>query len=214
MSAAYKPTAAASDDDHLVACEHCDALYRRLPLPPKAVARCLRCDGVLYRNRPLDLDLQLALAVAGLIVLVIANAYPIVEIELQGTRNEAGLWGAILASYDSGVGFVAVVAAATLFFFPLLQLMLLLWVLLPLRNGQRPPGFVWSMHALRLMRPWSMVEVFMLGVLVSVVKLAGMAAIVPGIGLWGFAVLTLILTALSNFDLDDLWDQVPPEPAP
>lgn len=164
---------------------------------------------VLYRNRGFDLDLQLALALAGLIVLAIANAYPIVAIELQGTRNEARLWGAILASYDSGVGLVAIVAAATLFFFPLFQLLLLLWVLTPLRNGRVPRGFVSAMHALRRMRPWSMIEVFMLGVLVSVVKLAGMATIAPGVGFWAFAVLTLILTALSNFDLDDLWDCLP-----
>lgn len=193
----------------VAACECCDALYQRMPLPHKGVALCQRCGAVLYRNRPADLDLQLALTLAGLIVLVLANAYPIVEIELQGTRNEAGLWGAILAAYDSGVGLVAVVSAATLFFFPLLQLVVLLWVLLPLRNGHEPPGFLWAMHALRLMRPWSMVEVFMLGVLVSVVKLASMAVIAPGIGLWSFAVLTVIITALSTFDLDDLWDRLP-----
>ncbi len=212
MSAA-SPRPAPESTGPLVACEHCDALYQRAELPHDSVADCPRCGATLYRGRQLDLDLQLALAIAGLIVLVIANAYPIVGIELQGSYNEAGLWGAILASYDSGVGFVAVVAAATLFFFPLLQLMLLLWVLMPLRAGQVAPGFVWAMHALRHMRPWSMVEVFMLGVLVSVVKLAGTSEVVPGVGLWGFAVLSLILTALSSFDLHEIWDRLP-EPRP
>ncbi len=190
----------------LVICEYCDAVHARQPLPKGATARCLRCDAVLYADRPLNLDGMLALALAGLVVFAIANAYPIVEMELQRTRNSIGLWGAIVAAYDSGISFVAIVAATSLFFFPLLQMLTMLWLLIPLRAGYRPPGFARAMHALRYMRPWGMVEVFMLGVLVSVVKLASLAEVAPGPGLWAFAVLTLLMTALSSVDPEALWD--------
>jgi len=63
-----------------------------------------------------------------------------------------------------------------------------------------------SMHVLRAMQPWSMVEVFVLGVLVAVVKLAGMAEVTPQLGMWGFALLTVLLTLLNSFDLHQLWD--------
>lgn len=192
----------------LVLCEYCDAVHERRALPAGVSARCQRCDAELYRNRPLKLDAMLALTLAGLVVFWIANAFPIVEMELQRTRNQIGLWGAILAAYDSGIGVVAVVAAATLFFLPLLQLLTLLWVLIPLRSGRRPPGLIAAMHALRHMRPWSMIEVFMLGVLVSVVKLASLAEIAAGAGLWAFAALTLLIAALSSFDTDALWDRI------
>lgn len=192
----------------LIVCEYCDAIHERHPLAPGVSARCRRCDAELYRNRPLNLDVLLALTLGGLLVFWIANAYPIVEMELQRSRNQIGLWGAVVAAYDSGIGLVAVVAAATLFLFPLLQLLLLLWVLVPLRSGRRPRGLVAAMHALRHMKPWGMIEVFMLGVLVSVVKLASLAEITPGPGLWAFAVLTLLIAALSSFDADALWDRV------
>lgn len=187
-------------------CEVCDAVHRRRVLTPGDIARCTRCDAELYRNRRLDLDLMLALTVTALITLFIANAYPIVTVEVQGSTTQATLWGAILATYDTGVGFVALLAALTVFFFPLAQLSLYLHVLVPLRWGYPVPGFKGAMHALRAMQPWSMVEVFMLGVLVSVVKLAGLASVSPGIGLWGFGVLTVLLTALNTFDLHDVWD--------
>jgi paraquat-inducible protein A len=190
----------------IVICEHCDAVYRRRPLARGELARCGRCDAPLYRNRPIDLDVMLALATAALIVLIIANVYPIMTLQVSNTTREATLWGAILATYDTGVGFVALLAALTVFFFPLLQILLYLHVLLPMRWGMRGAGFKWSMHALRAMQPWSMVEVFVLGVLVAVVKLASMAEVTPQLGMWGFAILTVLLTLLNSHDLHQLWD--------
>lgn len=187
-------------------CEHCDAVHERRPLAAGEIARCLRCGAELYRNRRFDLDSMLAITFASLILFVVANLNPVLVMELGGSRTDATLWDAILASYDAGVGPVAVVAAACLFFLPLSQMMLFAYVLLPLRAGWVPQGFVHAMHAIRHMRPWSMVEVFMVGVLVSAVKLAADAEITPGIGLWGFALLTVLMTLLSTFDLHELWD--------
>ncbi|HEY0975058.1 MAG TPA: paraquat-inducible protein A [Solimonas sp.] len=191
--------------DTLVICQYCDAVHERRPLPTGAVARCCRCDGELYCDKPLNLDALLALTLTAALAFVLANSYPIVEMELQRSRNTISLWGAVVAAYDSGIGLVAVLAAATLFFFPMLQIMALLWVLVPLRVGRRPPAFAMVMHALRHMRPWGMIEVFMLGVLVSVVKLVGLAQIAPDVGLWAFAALTLLMTALVSVDAQALW---------
>lgn len=192
--------------ERLVICEHCDAVYRRQALPGGAVACCRRCGAELYRNRRYDLDTMLAITLAALILFVIANLHPVVRMELGGSVSEATLWDAILASSDAGVGPVAVVAAACIFFLPLSQMLLFAYVLLPLRTGAVPRHFVTAMHAIRHMRPWSMVEVFMVGVLVSAVKLAADAEIAAGIGLWGFALLTVLLTMLSTFNLHELWD--------
>lgn len=190
----------------LCVCEHCEAVYRRRRLARGERARCLRCGAELYRNPRYDLDQMLALTLAALVVFVIANAYPIVRVEVQGISAESTLWGTIVAVWDSGVGAVAALAAATVFFFPLVQIVLLLHVLPPLRRGLVPRYFRDAMHALRLAQPWSMVEVFLLGTLVSVVKLAGLAQVIPGVGLWAFGVLTMLLTMLSSFDLQELWD--------
>ncbi|TJY61910.1 paraquat-inducible protein A [Sinimarinibacterium sp. CAU 1509] len=190
----------------LVICEHCDSVYQRSPLPAGAVARCLQCGAELYRNRRVDLDTMLALTVTSMIVMAIANAYPVVWMDLGGQSRSVTLWGAVLSSYDAGVGLVAVVSAACIFLMPLLQIAVLIYVLVPLRAGRVPQYFASAMHALRRMQPWSMVEVFLLGILVSAVKLAADAAISPGIGLWGFALLTYLLTLITSYDLHELWD--------
>lgn len=187
-------------------CEHCDAVYRRRPLARGEAAHCLRCGATMYRHPGLELDAMLALVITGLILFVIANAYPIVSLEFGQATAESTLWGAVLDTYDSGVGAIAALAAATVFFFPLTQLLLFAWVLVPLHRGQRPVGFVPAMRLLRLVQPWSMVEVFLLGALVAVVKLAGVAQVIVGAGLYAFGALTLLLAALTAFDLHDLWD--------
>ncbi|MDR3418895.1 MAG: PqiA/YebS family transporter subunit [Nevskia sp.] len=190
---------------HLIICEFCDSVYRRAPLQERAVARCSRCSVVLHHASRADLDAMLALALAALIVLAVANAYPLMTLSVGSKHSEATLWRMIVDTYDSNVAPIAVVAALTVFFFPLLQACLYAYVLLPLRRGRVPAAFVGVMHALRQMQPWTMVEVFMLGLLVAVVKLGDMATAVPGIGLWGFAVLTFLLTVLNSADLEELW---------
>ncbi len=190
----------------IVICQHCDAAYQRRRLHHGEVAYCERCGSRLYSRGRLDVDAMLALTVAALAVLIVANAYPIVSMDLSGSQREVTLLGAVLVSYDTGVGFIAVLSALTVFLFPLIQLLLLLHLLLPVRLNHPVAGFVPVMHVLRAMQPWSMVEVFMLGVLVSVVKLTSLSTISPGIGMWGFALLTVLLTLLNHFDLDQLWD--------
>jgi paraquat-inducible protein A len=80
------------------------------------------------------------------------------------------------------------------------------WLLLPLRLGRVPPRFALVFRVLQAVRPWGMVEVFMLGVLVSMVKLANLAALVPGIALWSFgALMVLMAAAAAVFDPRELW---------
>ncbi|HVT37085.1 MAG TPA: paraquat-inducible protein A [Nevskiaceae bacterium] len=193
----------------LIVCEHCDAVYRRRELPDGATARCLRCDASIDHRGRRDLSTLVALALASLVTFCIANAYPIVAIEMEGSgdHSQTTLWGAVVATWRSGVGPLAVLAWACAFFLPLAEILANLYVAVPLSLGRVPRGFNAAMHTLRLLRPWSMMEVFMLGSFVAVVKLGSYAAVVVGIGLYAFAALTLLLTLLGSYELRDLWAQ-------
>ncbi|MEO8553751.1 MAG: paraquat-inducible protein A, partial [Kofleriaceae bacterium] len=122
-----------------------------------------------------------------------------------GFQTQATLWRAIVASYDQDLPAVAVAVAATLIIAPLFEIGLLLWVLVPLCLDTRPLGFTALMRITHALRPWRMVEVFLLGVLVAVVKLGNLAEAVPGWGLFGIAVMTLALASLASFDRGALW---------
>lgn len=216
QGAALKRQAGSRLDDHqavlvdgqpLVVCEHCDAVYRRKPLQGIGrAARCLRCGAVLYRSRLGGVDAMLALSLAGLIVFIVANSFPILAINLSGQRSQTTMLGAVQATVAAGVSPVGLIAALTVFVFPLMQFLMYLYVLIPLRLGSVPHGFVPVMRLLGWVRPWSMVEVFLLGILVALVKLLEIATIYPKIGIWAFAILTILVTALTSFDLEVIWD--------
>jgi paraquat-inducible protein A len=201
-------------------CDGCDAVYRHATLRPREVARCQRCGTELARNAGEQKRRILPLTVASLILFAIANLFPIVEIELQGRRSQTTLFGAVVALTGEGMSPVALLVLATTLLFPLMQLLILFYLLVPLTRGARPPGFA-LLGVLQSLRPWGMIEVFLLGVLVAIVKLSGMATVVAGPALWAFVGLTVLLTSVVSFDPRAFWEmaftnpstELPSEPA-
>ncbi|RXZ33386.1 paraquat-inducible protein A [Oxalobacteraceae bacterium CAVE-383] len=189
----------------LIACHECDAVYQRLRLKQQEIAHCERCGAELERNVERQLATMVPLAVACLIVFIIANTFPIVQIEMQGIRSSTTLLGAVIALTREGMAPVAVLVLATTMLFPLLQLLILLYLLLPLPRRGVPAGFNQLARLLLMLRPWGMVEVFLLGVLVALIKLSSLAEVIPGVALWAFAVLTVLLVLVVTFSPRYLW---------
>ncbi len=181
--------------ESLIACHECDLLYRRRPLPPDGAARCVRCGAVLYRRKQNSLDRVLALTVAGLILFVIANMYPFLTFRLEAQVQETNLITGVKELYQQGMWIVAGVVLLTTIVMPLLELTGMLFVLVPLKLRRRPWKIALLFRAVRSLRPWGMMEVFMIGILVAVVKLVKMASIIPGTALYAFLALIFILAA-------------------
>lgn len=196
--------------ESLIVCEHCDAVYckpQQLPCTGVLI-RCTRCGATIEREQRLRPNAMLALALAALVVFTIANFYPIVDVELYGTHNVSTLWGVIVAAWNQDIGALAVLAALTAFFFPLVELLAATYVLWSLARGRYPRGFGDAMRLLRIARDWSMTEVFMLSAVVAFVKLDGIGGltVIPETGLWAFAALTFLITLVVSFDHPRLWD--------
>jgi len=189
-----------------IVCESCDAVCQRTPLRPRQVSHCPVCGAELERHPGAQRRRILPLTVASLVTFAIANATPIVEIEIKGMRSQTTLTGAVVALAGEGRSLVALLVAATTLLFPLLQLLILAWLLVPLRQRRQPAGFAPLVRLLQSLRPWGMVEVFLLGVLVALIKLSGMATVLPGPALWAFGVLTVLLTSVLSFDPRGFWD--------
>jgi paraquat-inducible protein A len=190
----------------LIACHECDVLQRRVALPPGGAARCRRCGALLYKRARGGLDESVAWAIAAAALLVIANAFPIVSLEVQGLETQATLLGAARALHDQGMTAVAALVLATLVVAPVLGLGALLYLLTPLHFGRVAPGFAPLFRLMQAAGPWQMFEVFMLGILVSVVKLSHLASVVPGIGLWAFlALMFASVAATSSYDPQSVW---------
>lgn len=191
-------------------------MYGRYALALDDVAHCARCDAVLYRASRLDLDRWLALTATAAIAFAIANVCPVVRISLQGLHNEATLWQSAAALAHGPAAPIALPAALAIIVVPFLQIALLAWILVHARVGRRAPGFARAMRMLVALRPWSMVEVGLLGILVAVIKLAGFVEVAPGAGLWAMAGLMVSLTLIANRDIHWLWEmteRAPPSQA-
>lgn len=191
-------------------CEQCDTVHRKRILARGEVIRCVRCGAELARYHAIDAGGMLALVLTALIVFLIANVWPVVTLGLGTQRSSATLWGTILTMWGQEAQVVAVVAAATLFFFPLNKMLMLGWVLWFARDGRRAPGFSFIMRTLYYLQPWTMTEVFVLGALVSIVKARAYFAVQADPGIWAYGALTLLITVFSGIDLRRLWDDTGP----
>ncbi|WP_295384231.1 paraquat-inducible protein A [uncultured Thiodictyon sp.] len=199
--------------DPLTQCPDCGLLQRNPELPPGGASACVRCARVLHRHRPDSLNRTLALTVAALTLFVIANTWPFLSFAMQEQETQTTLVSGILNLYEQGKWEIAVVVAFTSVLAPGLQLALLLVVLIPLSRGRMPSWLPTLFRHVRTLAPWGMTDVFMLGVLVSVVKLSEMATIVPGVSLFAFAALILVLAAAqAALDPDLVWSRVPLPP--
>jgi paraquat-inducible protein A len=190
----------------VLACHECDLLQREVRLAPGGVARCRRCGAQLYRNRPHGLDRALAYILGAFILFLIANSFPMVGLSIRGELVQATLLGAVHGIYADGVWPIALLVLVTAVVAPLVQMIAMAWLLLSLPLGHVPRGFARVFRALHFARPWGMVEVLMIGVLVAVAKLTRMAEVVPGIALWSLGGSMLLLAAAAAaFDPHVLW---------
>ena len=193
----------------LIACHECDLLQRRVPMASGRRASCPRCRAILYVEPKRSLHDALAWALTAAVLFAVANAFPIVVLELQGQETAATLVGAANALWSQGMYPAAALVLGTLVIAPALELAGLLYLVAPLHMGVVAPGFAAVFRITRALGPWQMFDVLMLGIIVSVVKLGHVASVAPGIGLWAFFGLMFASVATSlTCDATRIWARV------
>jgi len=196
----------------LVACHECDQLHQRQSLPTGAAAVCSRCGAVLYRHRANSIERSLSLYFTALVLLLLTISFPFMDISLSGQTQQTHLFSGIRLLFQEGYWPLAGLVLLTIIIIPLVQISGYLSLLWPLHRGRR---FIRGAHLfrwMRAMRPWSMIEVYVLGVLVSLVKLANYATIIPGTALYSLGALMLVLAAAASaLDPDEVWQRLEPD---
>ncbi|SOE68398.1 paraquat-inducible protein A [Burkholderia sp. OK233] len=193
----------------LVACHECDLLQRESAVPPAGTLRCCRCHAELYRAHPDSTARALAFTLTCVVLFFISNLYPIVGLAVNGDLVETTLLGAVRVLYKDGMWPIAGLVLATTFLMPLLQMTAMAYLLVPLQLNRRPYHADLVFRLMHLAQPWGMTEVLILGMLVALVKLAHIASVVPGVALWSFGALMLLLAAAASaFDPRALWQRM------
>jgi len=196
-------------DARLVACPQCDLLQRLPDLPPRASARCPRCDQELWRRTVDPLDRPLALALAAAMLYVVANSVPMLGLTAVGHAASTTVIGGAEQLWNDGREMVAVLVLFTAVIAPALQIGFMLAITLGARRDV-PPN--WVRMLLRhnpATRTWSMIEVMMLGVLVALIKIADYAKVTPGLALFVLGGRVFLLAAMqASFDPREGWAKV------
>ncbi len=193
----------------LVACHECDSLYRFEPLVPGATARCGCCGAVLLRYPRGGLTRAIALYTTALLLLLLANAFPFLTLEISGRQEVTTILGASIALYRQGMGELAVVVLITTVLGPALLISSSLYVTFSVHMRRYLPFTRTLLSWISDLAPWVMLDVFMLGVLVAFVKLGNMATMHVGLSLYAFVGLILVSAAASAaFDPHMLWQQL------
>ncbi|HET8596549.1 MAG TPA: paraquat-inducible protein A [Castellaniella sp.] len=189
----------------LIVCPHCDTVHLRLRPGARARALCRCCGTVLYRSGTLSLNQWVAMAWTTLIVFALAQGFPIAHLSVQGLDVTLTFWGALRLCWDRGYYGVSVMTGLVGFWIPLAQIALTLWIMQSIAARRLPPDFGRVLRWLGYLAPWSMAPVLVLGILVAIVKVAGMARLQVEPGLAGFFVLSFLLSGLSRWDARALW---------
>lgn len=198
-----------SKTNNLVACGECDALHREVHADRQGVALCTRCGAELYRDKPGSLDNTLAFVAAAAIALALALGYPLMELDARGIRTSATLYESASALHDAGMTSVAVVVFLSVIAFPCVQVAGMLYMLVPLRLGVVPPRIHLAYRVVNWVQPWAMLEVFLVGALVSLVRLTQVARVDAEIGIYAVGAYVLLLAAaVASFEPHALWRRV------
>lgn len=208
-------SAKTSEDDRvvLIRCHECDLLQAMPALAAGAVAHCPRCGSALVAHKPSGFQRAFVLYLTALILLVLANAFPFMTLKVQGHVQSSHLLSGALAIYHDGMWEVALAVILFVVIVPLCKIVIGLAVVGPLCYDRKLPGTHFLYRVFDTLHPWSMMEIFFLGVLVAYTKLMDLATVTFGASLFAFVALILVMIlANSAVDPHDVWEQLKKAP--
>ena len=192
---------------HLLECQDCGVIQQLPAMPPDARAGCLRCDALLRHTRSDPFTPPLALNVTALVLFLIGAVFTLMSVSTGGQSRDATLLTGPEQLRGFGLWELSLVVLATTIVAPFARIVCMILVLAGLRLPRRPPGirmiFAWVEH----LRPWSMLEIFLLGLFVAFVRLSDLAHIDLGPAIVALAALTAAMLAADMLlDPHAVWE--------
>ncbi len=207
------PPEARATRRRLRACHECDWLMALPPLHSGEQAVCPRCGHAEVRRHRYPAQRSLALAIAALACLAIAASFPFLAFSVRGVGHGIDLPQTATDLIAHHAPLVAMVVLLTILVLPVLYLLAVVWLQIGLLGGRPLPASRSAARALAHLQPWMMADVFLIGTLVSLIKIVGLAQIALGPAFWAFGAFALLLLATNqSVDRDWLWFALAGEP--
>jgi paraquat-inducible protein A len=177
------------------ACPACDLLLERIPPPAGRTLLCPRCGKRLHKEKEHSIELVLALSLTGLLLYIPANFLPLMTMGILGLDKSSSLFGSVLALFTQGSLFVGTMVLFTALLFPLLTLGLLCTVATSIAFNRRSPLLLHLFRLYHHLTEWAMMDVYLIGILIAIIKLTATATLSFDVGLFCF--IGMVLSAIG-----------------
>ncbi len=195
----------------LMSCDSCALLCQAVPVPKGAKRVCPRCGSTLEQRKTNSLSRTWALVLAAYILYVPANLLPVMTLVSFGKGEADTIMSGVQALIDSGDWPIALLVFLASITIPVAKLMALTFLLVSvhLKSRWRPKDRTFLYRCIEFIGRWSMIDIFVISILVALIKLGNVATIEAGLGAICFAAVVIITVfAAASFDPRLIWDSL------
>ena len=195
-----------NDTEHWSACHDCDLLLPIHDITENQVARCPRCNAVLYRHKKNSINRTLAFSLSALLFYIPANMLPILTLDIYGNTGRNTMLNGVARLWEQGFWWMAFLVAICSVLMPLFELVLLLTISIAIKRQSYSRALPFTIKLQHLTSSWAMLEVYLLGIIVATVKMSDLGDLVLGQALVCYLILlAFTLCALQSYDRHYAW---------
>ncbi|UJF25367.1 paraquat-inducible protein A [Suttonella sp. R2A3] len=202
-----------TEHDELIACPYCDSLYQRTPLASGQKLTCTTCHSTIDRGLA-DFRKAFIFALSAILLFILAHSSPFITITLGGDSNTISILSAIGTLFENRLPILAVIVFFLIIVTPLWYLLGVLWVVISFRYRLFPRLSRHFLHWMVNLSPWNMLEVYLVAVVVTLVKIMQIAEVEFNAGFWAFCGLMIasIMTTAYFHLSDEVFKAYDPSP--
>jgi paraquat-inducible protein A len=171
---------------------------------------CPRCYDTLYLRSPNSIQRTLALVITSILFFIPANIYPIMTTTLLNEKTSSTILSGVILFVEEGSYFVALVIFTASILIPIAKILIILWLCYATSRQSvlSKPELTRLYRATEFIGKWSMIDIFVVAILVALVHVTGIMMVEPGFAARTFAaVVILTMLAARQFDVRLMWDK-------
>ena len=175
-----------------------------------SLGHCPRCNVTLHLRSPNSIQRTLALVITAILFYIPANIYPIMTTTMLNEQTASTILSGVVLFIEHGSYFVAFVIFSASILIPIAKMLIILWLCYATSRQSRlsKPELTRLYRATEFIGKWSMVDIFVVAILVALVHITGIMMIEPGLAAQAFAIVVILtMVAAHQFDVRLMWDK-------
>ncbi len=192
-----------------IACSQCDLLLKLVPLEMGNKALCPRCNHLLTANHCNAKNRVIAFSITAILFLVLSNCFPFLTFSAQGHEQTVTLIQSIYTLVTQNFFILALLIFSSVIVIPVVYLLSVIYVYVSLKRARLLAGTYTLLKLIGGLQHWNMAEIFLIGILVSFIKIASLAEITLGVSFWAYVFFILSMTiVMSHIDKHQIWQWI------